>query len=151
MGNTTGQRGKIPIAAEGELLARAQQGQTSDAIAAWLREAHGVEVDPRTVRRRIRNRAIERADATKGTVRDILGSGVMSDLDVLKKIRDDAMAMAEELRKDDPRAAVQAMRAAADATDKRLHYAGADAEGEELVPGALADLLAAAMVDGGGE
>lgn len=135
---------KIPATLESELLERAQRGESSDAIAEWLKADHGIEVSRRTVSRHIADRAIERALVTKGSVREKLGSEATSDLDVLKKIRDDALEMAKELRGEDPRASIAAMRAAADAADKRLHYAGADAEGEELVPQTLADLLDAA-------
>lgn len=142
--SSRGQASKIPAALDAEILARASQGETSLQITAWLLEAHGIEVDDRTVRRRVRSRATERADATKVSVRDALGSAVLSDLDVLEKIRNEAMSLAEEHRKSDPRTAIAAYKAAADAADKRLHYAGADAEGEERVPETLADLLEAA-------
>lgn len=135
---------KIPATLENEILTRAQAGESSEAIAEWLKTAHGIEVTRRTVSRRVAERAADRASVTKGSVREKLASEAMSDLDVLKEIRDDARAMVERLRGEDPRTALQAMKVAADAADKRLHYAGADAEGEELVPGALADLLDAA-------
>lgn len=140
---------KIPATLEGEMLLRAQQGHSSEAIAEWLREAHGIDVTRRTVSRRVAERAADRAAATKGTVREKLAGEAMSDLDVLQKVRDDALALAAELRAEDPRAAIQAMRAASDAADKRLHYAGADAEGEERVPEALLDLLEAAATPEG--
>lgn len=138
---------KIPVELDAEIIARASKGESSAVIAAWLKEAHGVEVDPRSVRRRMQDRATERAEVTKGTVREKLGQGVLSDLDVLEKIRNDAMKLAEELRSTQPRTAIAAYKAAADAADKRLHYAGADAEGEERVPETLADLLEAASAE----
>lgn len=144
----TGRAVKIPLSLDAEILERARRGETSGQIAEWLRTAHGVDVLDRTVRRRIHDRAVERAEATKGTVREKLGQEVTSDLDVLREIREDMRAMAKELREKNPRASIAAARAAADAADKRLHYAGADAEGEELVPGALADLLDAATTEG---
>lgn len=135
---------KIPVELDAEIVARSSRGESSMVIAAWLKEAHGVEVDPRSVRRRMQDRATERAEVTKGTVRAKLGQEVLSDLDVLEKIRNDAMSLAEKHREKDPRTAIAAYKAAADAADKRLHYAGADAEGEERVPETLADLLEAA-------
>lgn len=138
---------KIPVELDAEIIARASRGESSAVIAEWLKQAHGVEVDPRSVRRRMQDRATERAEVTKGTVREKLGQGVLSDLDVLEKIRNDAMALAKKLREGSPRIAIAAYKAAADAADKRLHYAGADAEGEERVPESLADLLEAASAE----
>lgn len=148
MGGNSGRASKIPASLEAEMLAKASSGQTSIQITEWLATQHGIVVDDRTVRRRLRDRAIDRANVTKGTVRDVLGQEVTSDLDVLREIREDMRAMAKELREKNPRASIAAARAAADAADKRLHYAGADAEGEELVPTALSDLLDAATTEG---
>jgi uncharacterized protein YjbJ (UPF0337 family) len=138
----------IPVTLEAEVIAKASQGLSSAAIAAWLKEAHGVEVSDRTVRRRVQDRATERADATKGTVREKLGKEVTSDLDEMRAAADRAKSYEAELVKaEDYRGATMAAKAVAEILDKRLHYAGADAEGEERVPESLADLLEAASAE----
>lgn len=139
---------KIPATLEGEMLTRAQRGESSAAIAAWLLESHGIDVDRRTVSRRIADRATERAEATKGTVREKLGQEVTSDLDEMRaaadRVKEYELALAKEK---DFRGATSAAKAVAEILDKRLHYAGADAEGEERVPESLADLLEAASTE----
>ena len=143
-------RRKIPTEVETEILSRAAKGESSDSIATWLEETHGIEVTSRTIRRIVAAKAAMRGEVTKGAVRDLLGPQVVSDVDELRSAAERVKGYEAALvDKGDLRGATLAAKAVADILDKRLHYAGADAEGEELVPAALADLLEAAATPEG--
>lgn len=74
---------KISPALEKEILAKATEGASSRAIAAWLHTERGVKVSPQAVQRVLKLSSQTRAEVARAVVREKLSKTVISDLDRL--------------------------------------------------------------------
>ena len=92
---------KIPEALRPEVLAKAGNGEGSEAIAAWLLAEHGLKITGRSVRSFLAARREERAEVTKSVIAEKLGKTVFADLDAVDGILARARADEEEAGKVD--------------------------------------------------
>lgn len=75
----------IPTALESAVLEQAITGSSNRAVAAWLKDKHGIEVSHVTVGRMVKRLRSERADIAKAVIREKLGTSLTTDLDRLEK------------------------------------------------------------------
>lgn len=61
---------RIPPSLHPQVLAKAQEGQSSEEISAWLWREHKIEIGSRMVRKLVRRHRTELADVAKGVVRE---------------------------------------------------------------------------------
>lgn len=78
---------KLTPKLEREVLKRAAGGESSEAIASWLKKSHGISITGQALRKRLKDARIDRGEAIKAVVREELGPTVKSDIGRLETIR----------------------------------------------------------------
>lgn len=119
---------QIPPKFEADILAKAGEGLTTRAIAAWLKETHNVDTSHKTVAKLIARHRAERADVAKAIVREQLGKTVNADIARLEQIR---AGLAKRAAKAKGPEFAKLTELELKAIDRKLHYAGADTEDPE--------------------
>src|SRR3990167_4247151 len=133
----------IPPASESEVLAKAGEGWTTRRISQWLKDEKGIEASHATVAKLLAKARSFRADVAKVVVREELGKTLLTDLEHLEAIRADLAERAKECllpadvngqRIVNPMAFTAYLKTReleVKVIDRKLHYAGADEEGEK--------------------
>jgi predicted transcriptional regulator len=131
----------IPPELHAWVLAKAGEGKTGDEIAELLWREHKVETTGRSVRKLLESYRTERADVSKGIIRDELRKRLVADLDALQDLHQRARKMerlavkrSAQLHAEHPQhpqalkelvLALKAMKEQLRAINLTLHYSGA--------------------------
>jgi hypothetical protein len=128
------------------ILDKAAAREGTRAIAAWLGSEHGIEVSHASVARLLGKFRKERAEVTRDVVRSRLEPVVVSDLDRLGELRQEAADILKAAKEDDNgKLALQAIAEERAIIRDRLHFAGADPADSDA--SSISDVLAALAAD----